>query len=358
MSGATPYRARLDRLAATLQEPLLVLNPTNVRYLSGLRSTNPALVVHPSGQATLYTDFRYGVVGRSAADAAGIGFMVTERALLKDMAGRIAALGTVGFESGFVTYDGWSQLGAGGAQLVARGGLVEALRAVKDEDEIEKIRAACAITTRTYEALVAEGLVGRTERSIANRIEQLFRELGGDGSAFPPIVAAAENGSRPHADARDVAIPRGTLVTIDCGARLDGYDADCTRTFATGPLPADLARAYDVCLAAELAGLDAIRPGVTGNDAHQAAAAVIDAAGWGEAFGHGLGHGVGMDIHEAPTLRPDSADVLAAGNVVSCEPGIYLEGLGGVRIEDLVVVRDGAPDILTPFPKELVVVAS
>lgn len=353
-SAATQYGARIARLAAVLEEPLLVLSPVNVRYLSGLRSTNPALLVRPGGEATLYTDFRYAAAGRAAAELAGVEFTVTGRALLKDLSERLA--GRVGFESGFVTYDGWQALGAGGAELVPRQGLVERLRAVKDEGEIALVRAACEATSRAYERIAEEGLFGRTEREVAWRIEELFREHGADGAAFPTIVASGENGALPHADVRDVPIPKGTLVTIDCGARIAGYCADCTRTFATGPLPADLARAYEVCLAAQLAGLAAIRPGVTGAAAHEAAAAVIGAAGWGEAFGHGLGHGVGMDVHEAPTLRPESADVLAPGNVVSCEPGIYLGGLGGVRIEDLVVVRDGAPEILTAFSKELLTV--
>lgn len=348
------HAARIARLAQGLEEPLLVLNPVNVRYLTGFRSTNPALLVQTDGAATLYSDFRYATVGRAAAEAAGIAFAAADRALHSWLSTRLPE--RVGFESGFVTVDGWKALGEGGATLVPRSGLVEALRAVKDDDEVELIRRACEITTRTYEALVEEGLAGRTERAVAARIEALFRELGADSSAFPPIVAAAENGALPHADCRDVPIPAGTLVTIDCGARLAGYDADCTRTFATGPLPETLARAYAVCLEAQRAGLAAIRPGATGDAAHQASAAPIAAAGWADNYGHGLGHGVGMDIHEAPTLRPGSADVLAPGNVVSCEPGIYLEGVGGVRIEDLVVVRDGGPEILTGFTKDLLTV--
>ena len=352
--SAGSSQARIARLAAGLEEPLLVLDPTNVRYLAGFRSSNPALLVRPDGRATLFSDFRYAEAGRAAAAAADVEFVVAGRALLKDLAARL--VGPVGFEAGFVTYDGWELLGSGSAQLVPRRGLVQALRAVKDEGEIELIRAACAITTATYERIAAEGLVGRTERQVAARIEQLFRELGADGSAFAAIVASGPNGALPHADPGDRPIEAGTLVTIDCGARLGGYCADCTRTFATGPLPDELARAYAVCLAAEQAGLAAIRPGVTGAAAHEAAHAVIRDAGWGEQFGHGLGHGVGLDIHEAPTLRPESDDVLAPANVVSCEPGIYLEGLGGVRIEDLVVVRDGAAEILTPFTKELLMV--
>ena len=352
--SAPAAQARIARLAAGLEESLLVLDPTNVRYLAGFRSSNPALLVQPDGCATLYSDFRYAEAGRAAAAAAGVEFVVTERALLKDLAARLS--GRVAFESGFVTYDGWETLGSAGAELVPRRGLVQALRAIKDEAEVDAIRRACAITTATYGRIAEEGLVGRSEREVAARIEQLFRELGADGSAFAAIVASGANGALPHADAGDRRIEAGTLVTIDCGARLGGYCADCTRTFATGPLPEELERAYAVCLAAEQAGLDAISPGGVGAAVHEAAHAVIRDAGWGEQFGHGLGHGVGLEIHEAPTLRPDSEDVLAPGNVVSCEPGIYLEGSGGVRIEDLVVVRDGTPEILTAFPKTLLTV--
>ena len=352
--SAAAGAARIARLAAGLEEPLLVLDPTNVRYLVGFRSSNPALLVCPDGHATLYSDFRYAEAGQAAAAAAEVEFVVSGRALLKDLAARLT--GRIGFEAGFVTYDGWEALGTGGAELVPRRGNVQALRAVKDEAEVDAIRRACAITTATYERIAEEGLVGRTERDVAARIEQLFRELGADGAAFASIVAAGANGALPHADPGDRPIAAGTLVTIDCGAQVAGYCADCTRTFATGPLSDELARAYVVCLAAEEAGLAAICPGGVGAAVHEAAHAVIRAAGWGEQFGHGLGHGVGLAVHEAPALRPESEDVLAAGNVVSCEPGIYLPGSGGVRIEDLVVVRDGAPEILTLFPKALLTV--
>ena len=345
---------RIAQLAASLDEPLLVLDPTNVRYLARFRSSNPALLVRPDGGATLYSDFRYAEAGRTAAAAAGVEFVVSGRVLLKDLAARLT--GRIGFEAGFVTYDGWETLGSAGAELVPRRGVVQALRAVKDEIELDAIRRACEITTATYQRIADEGLVSRSERDVVARIEQLFRELGADGAAFAAIVAAGANGALPHADPGDRPIEAGTLVTIDCGARVDGYCADCTRTFATGPLPDDLARAYAVCLAAEEAGLAAIRPGGVGAAVHEAAHAVIRDAGWGEQFGHGLGHGVGLEIHEAPTLRPESEDVLVAGNVVSCEPGIYLAGTGGVRIEDLVVVRDGAPEVLTLFPKALLTV--
>ena len=145
-------------------------------------------------------------------------------------------------------------------------------------------------------------------------------------------------------------------MTIDAGCRVGGYASDCTRTFATGELPDELARAYEVCLAAELAGLEAIGPGVSGVDADRAARSVIEEAGWGEEFGHGLGHGIGLEVHEAPAVRPESTDTLEPGNLVSCEPGIYIPGLGGVRIEDMVLVTDDGREQLTSVGKELVTV--
>ena len=222
--------------------------------------------------------------------------------------------------------------------------------------ELDAIRAAAAITSEAYERLAEERFTGRTERELAWRLDSLFHELGAEGPAFETIVAAGPNGARPHARPTDRAIEPGQTVVIDAGALVDGYCADCTRTFATGPLPERLQEAYDVCHQAQLAGLDAVRAGTTGIDADAAARAVIEAAGFGEEFGHGLGHGVGIEVHEAPRLSRESPDTLAAGNVVTVEPGIYLEGLGGIRIEDLVIVRDGAPEILTTSTKELVTV--
>ncbi|MFL6013229.1 MAG: M24 family metallopeptidase, partial [Gaiellaceae bacterium] len=230
------------------------------------------------------------------------------------------------------------------------------LRAVKGEDELEKIRRAAAITNEAYERIAEERFVGRTERELAWRIRELFHEHGSSELALDMIVAAGENGASPHAETRDVAIEAGTLVTIDAGCKIDAYNSDCTRTYATGDLPDELARAYEVCLEAQLAGLEAIGPGVTGADADRGGRAVIEDGGWGEEFGHGLGHGIGLEVHEAPAVRPESTDTLEPGNVVSDEPGIYIPGLGGVRIEDMVLVTDGGRERLTNAGKDLVTV--
>ena len=343
---------RVEKLAALLDEPLLVTSGVNVRYLTGVASSNAALLVDPDGEATLFTDFRYAQKARALE---GVRFEQTARAVIGDLATRLAGR-TVGIEAHVLTVASHDQLRDGGVETVSRTGLVERLRAVKEPQELDSIREAAAISDRMFAALAEERFTGRTELELAWRVRELFHEHGASELAFDTIVAAAENGASPHADVRDVPIPANTLVTVDAGCRVDGYASDCARTFATGELPDDLARAYEVCLEAQLAGLAAYGPGVAGRDADAAARDVIAAAGWGERFGHGLGHGIGLEVHEAPTVRAESTDTLEAGNLVSCEPGIYLPGLGGVRIEDMVLVTDGGSERLTQAGKELTTV--
>ncbi|HYX76523.1 MAG TPA: Xaa-Pro peptidase family protein [Gaiellaceae bacterium] len=340
--------SRIDRLRESLQEPLLVTNGVNVRYLTGFSSSNAALLVEPD-RVRLFTDFRYLEAARTLE---GVEVVETRRHLISALSELLH--GRVGFEPYALSYAEWDILGESGLDLVPRHGLVEALRAVKDEGELNAIRRAGEITSQAYERFADETFVGRTERELAWRLDDLFRELGADAPAFETIVASGPNGARPHARPTTRRVEAGETVVIDAGAMVDGYNADCTRTFATGPLPDELKNAYAVTLEGQLAGLEAVSAGVTGIDADTAARVVIEDAGLGEQFGHGLGHGVGLDVHEAPRLSRESSDTLHAGNVVTVEPGVYLEGLGGIRIEDLVIVTDGEPEILTPFTKDLV----
>jgi len=344
--------SRVERLAALLDEPLLVTSGVNVRWLTGLQSSNAAVLVDPGGDATLFTDFRYAQKARALE---GVRFEQTARAVLGDLCTRMSGQ-TIGIEAHVLTVAAHEQLRSGGVEVVPRSGLVERLRAVKDDGEIASLRRAAAISDAVFGALAEERFTGRTERELAWRVRELFHEHGSSELAFETIVAAGENGASPHADVRDAAIPANTLVTVDAGCRVDGYASDCTRTFATGDLPDELARAYAVCLEAQVAGLEAYGPGVSGRDADAAARDVIAAAGWGEEFGHGLGHGIGLEVHEAPTARAESTDTFEAGNVISCEPGIYLPGLGGVRIEDMVLVTDSGADRITHAGKELTTV--
>jgi Xaa-Pro aminopeptidase len=343
--------SRVDRLGENLEEPLLVTNGVNVRYLVGFASSNAALLVEPDC-VRLFSDFRYAEAGRAVE---GVEFVETKRSLVVALAELLD--GRIGFEADAVSYTSWETLTGGGLDLVPRRGLVEALRAVKDDQELDAIRRAGKITSEAYERFAEESLIGRTERDLAWRLDEFFHELGADAPAFETIVASGPNSAKPHARPSDRTVGAGETVVVDAGAMVDGYCADCTRTFATGSLPDELQSAYTTCLEGQLVGLEAVRAGVAGVEADAAAREKIDAAGLGDKFGHGLGHGVGLEVHEAPRLSRESTDTLAAGNVVTVEPGVYLEGLGGIRIEDLVIVTDGEPEILTSPTKNLVTVS-
>jgi Xaa-Pro aminopeptidase len=238
-------------------------------------------------------------------------------------------------------------------ELVVVDGLVERMRAVKERSEVERIRAASALADQALEQLLSEGLVGRTERDVALALEFRIRKLGAERVSFEPVVAAGAHGALPHAAPRDVEITPGHLVVIDCGAQLDGYCSDCTRTVAVGEPGLDAREVYALVLEAQLAGLAAVRSGAECRHVDAAARDLIDVAGHGEQFGHGLGHGVGLDIHEDPRLGQSAEGSLETGNVVTIEPGVYVPGEFGVRIEDLVVVDETGPTILTSLPKDL-----
>ena len=340
--------ARVERLRAKLEEPLLVSDPVNVRYLSGLDSSNAALLVEPE-RVRLFTDFR---CAESARAVEGVEFVETKRDLFQSLADDLT--GRIGFEATSVTYERHARLHAGGLDLVPTYGAVEELRALKDDGELEALRRASEITSKAFEQFAEERFIGRTERELAWRMEQLQREIGGESASFSTIVASGPNSARPHTNPGDREIQRDEIVLIDTGCIVDGYCSDCTRTFATGSLSDDLHRAYEVCLDAQLEGLEAVRPGASGPGVDAAARDRIEAAGFGDAFGHGLGHGVGLLVHESPRLARESRDTLEERMVVTVEPGIYLAGQGGIRIEDLVVVRDGEPEVLTSFTKDLI----
>jgi Xaa-Pro aminopeptidase len=344
---------RLEALAATLEAPLLVTNLTNVFYLTGFESSNAAVLVRPKGEATLFTDFRYA---ESAAAVSGVEVVMTKRTMMADLGERLS--GKVQFEADVLPYLEWQRLSAGDVEPVPTHGLVDGVRAIKDEDEVKKLGKAARIADRALEALTAETWVGRSEREIAWRLRELAHAHGADDQSFDPIVASGPRGSQPHAHPTDALVERGTLVTVDWGVRVEGYNSDCTRTFSTGGhLPEQLREAYAVCLDAQKTAMAGIRAGLTGTEADALAREPITAAGFGENFGHGLGHGVGLQVHEAPRLSTESPDTLASGHCVTVEPGIYLPGVGGVRIEDLAIVREDGLEVLTSFPKELIEVS-
>jgi Xaa-Pro aminopeptidase len=350
--------SRTDRLAPLVAEreldQLFVSDLTNVRYLTGFTGTNGACLVGRE-ERIFFTDFRYT---ERAEREVGEEWErpEAERELVPQIAARMR--GKVGFEDAKLSVRQLARLEAAvgeEADLVPAGDLVEKLRAVKEPEEIELIAAAAELTDGVYRWALERGLAGRTERDVARACEARIRELGAEPS-FPPIVAAGENGALPHAEPGDREIGSGELVVFDMGAELDGYCSDGTRTFATGEPGEEAQEVYDLTLTAQLAALGAIRAGASGKEVDAVAREIIADAGHGDQFGHGLGHGVGLEVHEGPRLGTTSEDELSEGNVVTVEPGIYLPGRFGIRIEDLVVLTADGHRNLSGLPKELQVV--
>ena len=342
---------RLTRLQDRLTEPLLVTNPVNVVYLVGFHSSNCALLVERD-RVRLFTDFRYLQAARAVEQAETV---QTKRNVIAELAETLT--GRVGFEATAVSYANYELLKKGTLEPVATYGVIEQLRAVKDPGELDALRRACAITDRVFERLTEVPFIGRTERDVAWDLVQLFHAEGGEGLAFESIVGSGPTGSRPHARAGERTIGASELVVIDTGTTIDGYASDYTRTFATGPLDGEAKEVYETVLRAQQAALDGIRAGLSGVDADALARRVIDDSPFTGAMGHGLGHGLGLDVHENPRLSTESTDVLEPGNVVTVEPGIYLDGKFGVRIEDDVVVIEDGIENLTGFRKDLLEVS-
>jgi Xaa-Pro aminopeptidase len=380
VSEATTDRpTRAARLAGELREReldvLLVAEPVNVRYLTGFTGSNGIALVSASDAAmragadassgTFFTDFRYRTqsevqVGAEFAREIVVG------SLLDAAATRLAELGgehgKLGFDEANVTVAEHDRLRAvlpDGWELTPYAGAVEHLRAIKDEPELQRLRAAARLADEALSGVLEAGLVGRTERDVAIELELRMRKLGAEAPSFSSIVASGAHGALPHAEPRELEIPRDVLVTIDWGARLDGYCSDCTRTYATGDRVSERAReVYELVLAAQEAGVAAVTAGPTGREVDAVARAVIESAGEGEHFGHGLGHGVGMEVHEAPRLaRTEGERALVAGNVVTVEPGVYLPGELGVRIEDLLAVREDGHEVLNGLAKGFTIVS-
>jgi Xaa-Pro dipeptidase len=362
VSGAPDmdHAGRRTRLVALLADRdldgLVVTSLVNVRYLTGFSGSNGAVLVGADGTTHLATDSRYT---EQAADESPDVEPVTARACTDALVELAARTGVrrLGFEAHVVTVDGLQELLAlaGGTELVASGPLVETLRTVKDEAEVALLREACAISDRALADLLPQVRPGLTERQVARALEDLMRDHGADGLAFDSIVASGPYSAVPHHAPTDRALERGDLLKLDFGARAGGYHADMTRTCVLGE-PADWqAEIYAVVATAQRAGREALAPGAALAHVDAAARSVVEAAGLGERFGHGLGHGVGLEIHEAPLLSATSAGTLVAGTPVTVEPGVYLPGRGGVRIEDTLVVRDGAPELLTTSTKDLLV---
>lgn len=354
------HAARRARLAAVLAErdadAALVTSLVNVRYLTGLASSNAAVLVTAGGEAVLATDPRYA--GTAERDCPDVELVIDRRTALV-LAERVATgkPARLAYETHQVTVERFEQLteAAAGVELVSLVRAVEELRRVKDESELALLAEACALTDRAFTEVLPAIRAGLTERELAVALERRMVDLGADRPAFESIVASGPNGAVPHHRPGDRTIAAGDLVTMDFGALYQGYHADMTRTVAVGQPAAWQRDLYELVHRAQRAGCAAARPGAETLQVDAAARQVIEQAGHGEEFPHGLGHGVGLEIHEAPLMGYDKTGTLGARVPVTIEPGVYVSGRGGVRIEDTLVVRADDPQILTQTTKELLV---
>ena len=327
----------------------------NLRWLTRFTGTS-GLALVGAGERVFFTDFRY--VERAEREV-GTAFerATVERGLIPDAVKRLR--GRVGYDDAETSVKNLArirELAPQGVELVAASGLVERLRRTKDQSELRSIGEAARLADEVYEWIYDRGVVGRSEREIMLTAHQRLRELGAEDPAFPAIVGAGPNSALPHHDSSERVVERGEFLLIDMGAIVDGYCSDCTRTVATGQVNGEASEIYELVRSAQEAGLAAISAGVGSTEADAAARDPIDAAGYGERFGHGLGHGVGLEVHEAPRLSRKSEETLQAGDVVSVEPGVYLPRRFGVRIEDLVTVTEEGYRNLSGVPKGLRVI--
>lgn len=348
------------RLHAESMPAIVVSTVSNMRYLTGFESVidagiNAACLVTPDA-AVFYTDRRYGESASAAAAGTAWEIRVPLESLYVELCADLKALGVgvLALEAS-VSYGRFkfiSEEFLGSVRVID--GWVEEIRQVKETDEIRRITDAAALTDRAFSHILDYIRPGRSEREVALELEFFMRRNGAESVAFDCIVASGPNSARPHATVSDRVIGKGEFLKLDFGARVDGYCADMTRTVVTGSATGRHREIHDAVLAANEAGLNVVRAGIPAREVHEAARMVLEERGLAQYFTHGLGHGVGIDVHERPTLNTGSRDPLLADSVVTIEPGVYVEGFGGVRIEDLVVVEEGGHRLLSHSPKTLI----
>jgi Xaa-Pro aminopeptidase len=352
-----PLRRRrlVAELPGLLVDAMLITRLPNVRYLTGFSGSNAQLLI-TEAKSVFLTDSRYEEQARrEVPDLPRVTYRPDFIGPFRDACRDLGA-NRVGFEAAGVTYKTYQKLAEkDGVELVPVGDVVEHLRWVKEADELSLIARAQELTDDGYERVTTKLVEGVTEKAVALELEHAMRLGGADGIAFESIVAFGENAAEPHHSPKERPLAVGDMVKLDFGCVVEGYHSDMTRTVAFGEPSPELREVYNVVLRAQRAGIEALRPGVTGGAADAAARDVIREAGYGDRFGHSLGHGIGLEVHEGPGLRRESTDVVPEGTVVTVEPGVYLPGVGGFRIEDMVVVgMDGARP-LPRSPRELVV---
>jgi Xaa-Pro aminopeptidase len=345
---------RRSTLLSTLRERdldgMLVTTLVNVRYLSGFTGSNGALLILASGDAILLTDGRYKDQAR--AEAPGLKHVIG-RDLLAEAATRMT--GRWAIETHTISVDDRARLTD--CEAVSAERVVEGLREVKDDTEVDALRRACRISVDALEGLLAGRLEGRTEREVARDLEWRMLELGAEGIAFETILASGPNSAVPHHRPTDRVLEGGDLVKADFGARVDGYHADCTRTVVLGRADDWQREIHAAVQASQAAGVEALRAGAPVAESDQVARRVLDEAGWLEHFTTGVGHGVGLEIHEDPFIGRKHVGTLASRTTLTMEPGIYLPGRGGVRIEDTVLVTPDSPEVLTTMTTDLLEIA-
>jgi Xaa-Pro aminopeptidase len=353
------HAARLRRLKRAFKDQeldaLLVSNPRDIQYLTGFRGEDAHLLVKQRGKAVLISDSRFETELRDLKDRYSI-FMRT--GMMSSAVAEVVSdtsLGAIGTQAEHLTIAKRKAIAkaVGAKKLKDTQGLVSKLRVYKDDDEIKLLRRGVKIQQQALDAVLAELQPGMTEAAVAARLEYEMRVRGAQDEAFPAIVAAQANGALPHAVPGRTRIRQRKPLLFDWGACVAGYRSDMTRTFAVGSFSRQMREIYEIVLEAQTAAIDAIRPGVGGKEVDAVARKIIGDAGYGNYFGHGLGHGIGLDVHEAPSLSRRSSDTLEPGMVVTVEPGIYLPDVGGVRIEDDVLVTESGRRVLSNYPKDI-----
>ncbi len=345
-----------ERTDEARADAFLVTHLPNIYYLSGFKGSSAALLVGPSG-SSFFTDGRYAEQSRAEVEGARI--KIGRRGLMLDVSGQLTRLGRrlrVAFEDDRITVAQLNQLkrlSGSGIRWVPVRGAVEGLRAIKDADEIAAMRQAAALGSAVVDEVIKLVHTGVSELDLAAEVDYRIRRGGASGPAFDTIVASGPRSALPHAQPSDKVFRKNELVVLDLGAILRHYCCDITRTVYLGRAPRKVHRWYRAVLDAQSAACEAIRAGVTGEQVDRAARRVLERAGLGKRFIHSTGHGLGLEIHEAPRLAKGQKAALVAGNVVTVEPGVYLPGLGGIRIEDDVLVQPGGCEVLTTAPREL-----
>ncbi|WP_251520690.1 MULTISPECIES: M24 family metallopeptidase [Staphylococcus] len=350
--------SRIDKLISELTskeiEGVVILSDFNRRYLSGFTGTSGALIITENDKR-LITDFRY--IDQATRQAPDFEIVNQQETPTNEILNQFKQLNikNIGFEGNLLSYDMYEALNQSQTRLTSVSGLVEKIREVKDASEIEIIQKAAEIVDETFEYILTVATAGMTEQQLKAKLESKMLELGAEGTSFDTIVASGYRGALPHGVASDKVIEKGDMITLDFGAYYKGYASDITRTFAIGEPDPKMKEIYQIVLDANEKAIEAIKPGMTGKQLDAIARDYIAEKGYGELFGHSLGHGIGLDVHEGPMLSKRFENELTINNCVTIEPGIYVEGLGGVRIEDDVLVTENGCQRFTKSSKNLII---